>query len=608
MSSGLDGGGGEGRGGRGGMLFLSSHRCPEVDLLPHPDSKTQIPPPRSLVPAERSHAGWSEQAYLSTCRSAGEDGEGEGSVSEWSEEDLSLHFSPSIILQSDDESDPESGFECVDVTVETQVNGPEGVGLKMVPKRLIQLKKKDVVNAAEGGGADEELSANELLRPRPDLFLRQHSMPAALPPSSSDVDGCSVYRSLVAVAPQGCNGGDSAPRQRLQKSFSLDETKTKMASCIIKSILSKKMQVEQNNSTSCLPPQTVREGGGGRDVRSLVKNTHSPPPSYHQAVGVKGHSDPALVTASRGHVAKVAASLSQSQDRKQSGKFSRPITQQRRGSELKISGGKVDDVSQSEAPRYSYVHTPRATCSPPYLFPPPELPAAPHLATCSPPPPVPTPQRYLQPPPPVPAPQRLKTSEENRSARPGPFIRTAGDWDRHGNTPTPATHGHHGNTPTAATHDHHGNTPKPAIHEQIRQLQQQAFLCFLPAQGGSDVTSSGALLRGPAPCGPAPCHMMLDPQSGRCFYVDSAPPPQRKVLLDPETGQFFQVFLPADTKPGVFAVRCANSAPTMIGPAPNVISPAPAVLSVVQFQPMVAVSSLYAPPCLAFTLHTPSAP
>ncbi|TDH05352.1 hypothetical protein EPR50_G00143870 [Perca flavescens] len=459
MSSGLDGGGGEGRGGRGGMLFLSSHRCPEVDLLPHPDSKTQIPPPRSLVPAERSHAGWSEQAYLSTCRSAGEDGEGEGSVSEWSEEDLSLHFSPSIILQSDDESDPESGFECVDVTVETQVNGPEGVGLKMVPKRLIQLKKKDVVNAAEGGGADEELSANELLRPRPDLFLRQHSMPAALPPSSSDVDGCSVYRSLVAVAPQGCNGGDSAPRQRLQKSFSLDETKTKMASCIIKSILSKKMQVEQNNSTSCLPPQT-----------------------------------------------------------------------------------------------------------------------------------------------------RLKTSEENRSARPGPFIRTAGDWDRHGNTPTPATHGHHGNTPTAATHDHHGNTPKPAIHEQIRQLQQQAFLCFLPAQGGSDVTSSGALLRGPAPCGPAPCHMMLDPQSGRCFYVDSAPPPQRKVLLDPETGQFFQVFLPADTKPGVFAVRCANSAPTMIGPAPNVISPAPAVLSVVQFQPMVAVSSLYAPPCLAFTLHTPSAP
>ncbi|XP_039633673.1 MAP7 domain-containing protein 1 [Perca fluviatilis] len=396
MSSGLDGGGGEGRGGRGGrQLFLSSHRCPEVDLLPHHDSKTQIPPPRSIVPAERSHAGRSEQTYLSTCCSAGEEGEeGEGSISEWSEEDLSLHFSPSIILQSDDESDPESGFECVDVTVESQVKGPEGAGLKMVPKRLIQLKKKDAVNATEGG-ADGELSANELLRPRPDLLLRQHSMPAALPPSSSDVDGCSVYRGLVAAAPRGCNGGgDSAPRQRLQKSFSLDETKTKMASCIIKSILSKKMQVEQN-STSCLLPQRVREGGGGRDVRSLVKNTHSPPPSYHQAVGVKGHSDPALVTASRGHVAKVAASLSQSQDRKQSGKFSRPITQQRRGSESKISGGKVDDVSQLEAPRYSYVHTPQR-----YLQPPPPVPAP--QSYLQPPPPVPTPQSYLQPPTPVP--------------------------------------------------------------------------------------------------------------------------------------------------------------------------------------------------------------
>ncbi|XP_031133521.1 uncharacterized protein prob1 [Sander lucioperca] len=591
MSSRLDGGGrGGGRGGR--KLFLSSHRCPEVDLLPHHDSKTQIPPPCSLVPAERSHAGRSEQTYLSNCCSAGE--EGEGSVSEWSEEDLSLHFSPSIILQSDDESDPESGFECVDVTVETQVKGPEGAGLKMVPKRLIQLKKKDAVNAAEGGGADGELSANELLRPRPDLLLRQHSMPAALPPSSSDVDGCSVYRGLVAAAPQGCNGGgDSAPRQRLQKSFSLDETKTKMASCIIKSILSKKMQVEQNNSTSCLPPQRVREGGGGRDVRSLVKNTHSPPPSYHQAVGVKSHSDLALVTASRGHVAKVAASLSQSQDRKQRGKFSHPITQQRRGSESKISGGKVDDVSQSEAPRYSYVHsyvhTPQR-----YLQPPPPVPAP--QSYLQPPPPVPAPQSYLQPPAPVPAPQRLKISEENHSARPGPFIKTAGDWDHHSNMQTPATH------------DHHGNTPTPAIHEQVRQLQQhgqqlqqQAFLCFLPAQGGSDVTGSGALPRGPAPCGPAPCHMMLEPQSGRCFYVDSAPPPQRKVLLDPETGQFFQVFLPADTNTGVFAVHCANSAPTMI-------SPAPAVLSVLQFQPTVAVSSLYAPPCLAFTLHTPSAP
>lgn len=93
-------------------------------------------------------------------------------------------------------------------------------------------------------------------------------------------------------------------RQRLQKSVSLDETKTKMASCIIKSVLSKKMQVEQNNSNTSylqkkrvvlpsLPQpadkQMLRNGGGGktgggvfkapvhlvRDMRSLVKNTYS---------------------------------------------------------------------------------------------------------------------------------------------------------------------------------------------------------------------------------------------------------------------------------------------------------------------------------------------
>lgn len=136
MSTGLDGGG-RGGGGRGGKeFFLSSHRCPEVDLLHHHDSETQIPPPWSLVLAEKSseftYTGQSEANYLdvsSTCcfeKEEKEEEEGEeeeGSISDWSEEDLSLHFSPSVILPSDDEeSDPESGFECVDITMETQVS------------------------------------------------------------------------------------------------------------------------------------------------------------------------------------------------------------------------------------------------------------------------------------------------------------------------------------------------------------------------------------------------------------------------------------------------------------------------------------------------------
>ena len=43
---------------------------------------------------------------FSSCRPEEEE---EESYSDWSEEDLSLHFSPSIILQSDEESDKETG-------------------------------------------------------------------------------------------------------------------------------------------------------------------------------------------------------------------------------------------------------------------------------------------------------------------------------------------------------------------------------------------------------------------------------------------------------------------------------------------------------------------
>lgn len=194
-------------------------------------------------------------------------------------------------------------------------------------------------------------------------------------------------------------GGNS--KQRLQKSFSLDETKTKMASCIIKSVLSKKMQAEQDNTRTShvqkkpavLPiplrpvdQQRVREGGGAvfkapvhvvRDMRSLVKNTYSlsfstapttapqdnkptsfkvigqeesPPPTYQQAVGVRGHDETRSSQASvyssstAGHIKRVAASLSQSQHSNQSNRTSHPITQQRRGSEPTVNRSKEDDV------------------------------------------------------------------------------------------------------------------------------------------------------------------------------------------------------------------------------------------------------------------------
>lgn len=129
MSSRVDRGGEGGR----GKVFLSAHRCPEVDVLPYHNSEAQIPQQCSPVPAEKSpeftSTGRSEADYLdisSTCCSEEEEQEeeeAEGIISDWSEEDLSLHFSPSVILPSDDEeSDTESSFKCIEVTVETQVS------------------------------------------------------------------------------------------------------------------------------------------------------------------------------------------------------------------------------------------------------------------------------------------------------------------------------------------------------------------------------------------------------------------------------------------------------------------------------------------------------
>lgn len=133
MSSRVGGiqGGGRGGGGHGRKVFLSAHRCPEVELLPYHDSETLIPPQCSVVP-EFTCSGQSEANYLDVSSSRPSEGghggqgrpaeEGEGSVSNWSEEDLFLHFSPSVILPSEDESDTESGFICVEVAMEAKVS------------------------------------------------------------------------------------------------------------------------------------------------------------------------------------------------------------------------------------------------------------------------------------------------------------------------------------------------------------------------------------------------------------------------------------------------------------------------------------------------------
>lgn len=509
-----------------------------------------------------------------------------------------------------------------------------------------------------------------------------------------------------------------------------------MASCIIKSVLSKKMQVEQSTSnsenhisTNCntktshvqnvvqqnhkapvlpgLQPveqEGGRDGGGGskaagvfkapvhvvRDMRSLVKNTYSlsfrnnssapttqpetndkpatfkvigqedsPPPSYQQAVGVKVHhqTKKASVYSStfRGFVAKVAASLSQSQDRNECDKVNRPFTQHRRGSEPILSRNKVDDdtwpvvlldppnkppdssrlsePSQSErAPGVNHSQPPAPSCIPdlaqgtqlplsaqgqssilgvssqsqPILhscfYTPSALRAFPatlhpHLGRVN---YVQSPLSYTQlqlqsVPPSGPTLHLLQRSqsEDNSRSTGNTSYQPEGYKGLIKCCPPPSSTAGNRNSVTVSA------TQEQQQQKQQQQLQQFSVQGFLPAPVGSDflvdITGStaapGALFSSPA----TPRHMMLDPKSGRCFYVDTLPQPQRKMLFDPETGQYIEVFLPA-----------ASSAPntgiiTMCG-----TNPAPAVLSVMQFQPPLAMSSLYAPPCLPFTVHTTS--
>ncbi|KAM6976846.1 uncharacterized protein FYW47_001673 [Aplochiton taeniatus] len=130
-------------------------------------------------------------------------------------------------------------FECVDVAIEREEIRKVRRG---VPKRQIQLKRKDTIEQEtvelKNSGSDGSsplvpvlVDSPSIQRRSKETFLRQNSTPAAMQDSSQP-----------HASPEPL--GKPERKSRLQKSVSLDETcpKTKMASCLIKSVLSKKMQ------------------------------------------------------------------------------------------------------------------------------------------------------------------------------------------------------------------------------------------------------------------------------------------------------------------------------------------------------------------------------
>lgn len=375
----------------------------------------------------------------------------------------------------------------------------------------------------------------------------------------------------------------------------------------------------------------------------------SPPPTYQQAVGVKDHNQ-SKNSAGR-TVEQVNASIMQSQQRKVRNRPNDPITQQRRGSEPIINRSKQDDVirpgvvapstnspdvtnaSKSSSPeragdvshRTQTSLPPSEVCPPssrhpevtqtlvssqeqstilglPSQFVPGNSQQIFHPCFYTPaalPPYAPTMVRHMGKVSYVQGPLNyiqtqlqpnlhlLRKPEQNQS---GPPHLTTEDQKRNSNRATPAT------------------------QEKPQQLaEEQPFVSgvqgFLPVKVSNDAlngaSSSAASPSGGLPNVPTPSHM-LDPKNPlQCFYVDMPPQSQRKMLLDPETGQYVQVFLPAPcptSNSSTFPVGFANPAPF----APAGMKPAPAILSVMQFQPTIAVSPLYAPPFLPFSLNAPS--
>lgn len=190
-----------------------------------------------LVNLAQVRSSCSETDYMhvfsSSCRPSSQLSTG-GNNNNWTEDVLSFKMQMHSNTQNTSACSESSSFECVDVALETtdEVNR----GLKTVPKREIQLKRRDTVELHVRENNNQTLQVPKTTVRARDIFQRQHSTPAAFNQDSHVADQRSVQ---------------AERKKRLQKSFSLDETssKTQMASCIITSVLSKKMQHEQNLRT-----------------------------------------------------------------------------------------------------------------------------------------------------------------------------------------------------------------------------------------------------------------------------------------------------------------------------------------------------------------------
>lgn len=155
-----------------------------------------------------------------------------------------LHENDSSSFLPRDSLDPNKhfemgSFECVDVALESKEESRRGK--RTVPKRQIQLLRRNTDESKHKGNTENVLNSPSTHRHSQDNLVRQHSTPVFVQEEVSKE---------VPDSPQNFR------KRTLQKSVSLDDgsPKTQMASCIIKSVLSKKMQDVQKETTKSADP------------------------------------------------------------------------------------------------------------------------------------------------------------------------------------------------------------------------------------------------------------------------------------------------------------------------------------------------------------------
>ncbi|XP_052470248.1 uncharacterized protein LOC128026975 [Carassius gibelio] len=164
-------------------------------------------------------------------------------------------------------------FECVDVALENKDESSRGK--RTVPKRQIQLLRRNTVESKYRGNTEHILNSPSTHRRSKDTLVRQHSTPAFLPKE---------FSKEVPDSPQNDR------KKTLQKSVSLDDgsPNTQMASCIIKSVLSKKMQDVQKETAKSTDPGRSADKNKHPDVSlspffgvPSTMEEHSLSPSLH---------------------------------------------------------------------------------------------------------------------------------------------------------------------------------------------------------------------------------------------------------------------------------------------------------------------------------------